>query len=170
MSFTRGVSFHHETNASSQPNITNNISINASNELKSDNPYTSVESAEVSQQIQYPPQVEQASIPNEKEFLKKVLRIYMSQKVIISGKFIVCSVDELKDLILTLLPGCSIDVVIGDIEVDCCGVAQNVPYAKIDAIWVDKGDMKVSFKYAYSNLVGELERYNISTKYVRSNQ
>ena len=72
MSFTKGVSFHHETNASSQPNITNNISINASNELKGNE---SIEQVKVEQSCE--PSIKEvpneSSVPNENEFLKKVL-------------------------------------------------------------------------------------------------
>ena len=52
MSFTKGLSFHHETNASSQassnPTITNNISIHATNDLsEASSPYKVLEPGEV---------------------------------------------------------------------------------------------------------------------------
>ena len=76
MSFTKGVSFHHETNAASQPTINNNISINASSEIKNNE---SSEKVEV--RVEKPLDVQtQASIPNETEFLRKVLAIYMDQR------------------------------------------------------------------------------------------
>ena len=47
MSFTKGVSFHHDTSVSSQPTINNNISINASNEVKASNPSITLQPGEV---------------------------------------------------------------------------------------------------------------------------
>ena len=167
MSFTKGVSFHHETNAASQPTINNNISINASNEVKADKPIVSVESSEkpieaseVLQQIQ--------SIPNENEFLKKVLAIYMSQKFYFSGKFIVLTPDELLDLINTLLPNKGVVITTNDIdEVNCCGFIKDVPIKKVDSIWIEDETSKESFKYQYSNLVSLFDQYKISIKFVR---
>ena len=75
-----------------------------------------------------------------------------------------------RDLIQTLLPAYEIDIEVQGIEISCCGANQEVPYDKVDSIWINKGDnMKVLFKYAYSNLVALLESYRISIKYVRSN-
>ena len=77
MSFTKGVSFHHETNASSQPTINNNISINASNELSNSNPSIVVDSGSKSVQQVQVEQSDSSQITNETEFLRKVLGIYM---------------------------------------------------------------------------------------------
>ena len=114
MSFTKGISFHHETNASSQPNITNNISINASSELSQSNPSVIVESANESKVQEV--QTQSIEPNNENTFLKKVLSIYMNQKFYFSGKFIVLTPDELLDLIQTLLPNKSVVIRTNDIE------------------------------------------------------
>ena len=47
MSFTKGISFHHETNANSNPTINNNITVNTSSEVKTENPYSALETSEV---------------------------------------------------------------------------------------------------------------------------
>ena len=163
MSFVKGVSFVHETNASSQPNITNNISINASNEVKNNESSERVE-VRVEQPVE---QVDSSPIPNEKEFLKKVLEIYMNQKFYWNGKFIVLTPDELLDLIQTLLPNKCIVITTNDLEdVGCCSF-KDAPIKKVDSIWVQEETAKQSFKYQYSNLVALFDQYHISIKYVR---
>ena len=163
MSFTKGVSFHHETNASSQPTINNNISISASNEVKTN---TSSERLEV--RVEQPvEQIEQSSIPNENAFLKKVLNIYMTQRFYFSGKFIVLTPDELLDLIQTLLPNKSVVIRTNDIEdVGCCSF-KDAPIKKVDSVWVNDDESEQNFKYCFSNLVSLLEQYKISIKFVR---
>ena len=163
MSFTRGVSFHHETNASSQPTINNNITVNASSEVKNENPYSTLESSEV----RYEPTIEQSNVERENEFLRKVLAIYMDQKFYFSGKYLVLTSDELLDLIQTLLPNKSIVITSADIEVDCCGV-KDAPIRKIESIWVGEGEEQTNFKYGYSNLVALFDSYKISIKFTRS--
>ena len=155
MSFTRGVSFHRETNASSQPTINNNISINASNEVK-----TSLESSEVRLNQAQSQSVEVSSIPNETEFLRKVLNIYMNQHFYVSGKYIVLTDEELLDLIQTLLPNKGIIIASENLEdVGCCSL-KDVPIKKVESIWIDnEDDIRESFKYAYSNLVALLDQY-----------
>ena len=163
MSFTKGVSFHHETNASSQPNITNNISINASSEVKNNESSERVE-VRVEQPVE---QIEQPPIPNENEFLKKVLEIYMNQKFYFSGKFVVLTPDELLDLIQTLIPGKGVVIRTNDIEdIGCCSF-KDAPIKKIDSIWIEDETAKQSFKYQYSNLVSLFDQYRISIKFVR---
>ena len=177
MSFTKGVSFHHETNASSQatsnPTITNNISIHATNELSESTQYKVLEPGEVRYDKQSQPvQTEshdQASIINENEFLKKVLAIYMNQKIYWQNKSIVLKPDELLDLIDTLLPDKQITITINDLdEVNCCGFIKDIPIKKVDTIWVSTNDVQENFKYCYSNLVSLLDQYKISIKFVRA--
>ena len=102
MSFTRGISFHHETNASSQPTINNNISITASNEVSESNPYKVLDSSEVKYEPSHEVQTESLEPNNENAFLRKVLDVYMNQKLYWSNKFLVLSADELLELIQTL--------------------------------------------------------------------
>ena len=159
MSFTRGVSFHHETNAASQPTINNNISINASNEVNGEKPIISVSS---SHEVNEP-----SLVPNENDFLKKVLTIYMSQRFYFSGKFIVLTPDELLDLIQTLLPGKGVVIRTNDIDDAGCCSFKDTPIKKIDSIWIEDESAKQSFKYQYSNLVSLFDAYRISIKFVR---
>ena len=159
MSFTKGISFHHETNSVSQPTINNNISISTSNELSQSSPNVIVEHKEV----------ERSLVENENVFLKKVLSIYMSQRFYFSGKYIVLTPDELLELIQALLPDKSIVITSDDLEdVSCCSF-KDVPIKKVDSIWIGEGDQQTNFKYGYSNLVALLDSYKISIKFVRSN-
>ena len=163
MSFTKGVSFHHETNAASQSTINNNISINASSEVKNNE---SSEKVEV--RVEKPLDVQtQASIPNETEFLRKVLAIYMDQKIYWQNKALVLTPDELLELINTLLPDKGVVITTNDIEdVGCCSF-KDVPIKKVDQIWIEEENNRQSFKYAYSNLVSLFDEYRISIKFVR---
>ena len=164
MSFTKGVSFHHETNASSQPTINNNISIQTSNEagceIKTDNPYAAIDSGEV----RYAPT---DAVTNETQFLRRVLTYYMNQKLYWSGKYLVLTAQELAELIGLLLPGQNVDVLVSDVEVSCCGATQELPFDKVEAIWITKDEVRQNFKYVFSNLVALFEEYRISIKYVR---
>ena len=164
MSFTKGISIHHEVKASTQPTINNNISISASNEIKT-------EVSESSQRVVYPPSPqsnEPSIIERENEFLRKVLSIYMSQKFYFSGKYLVITSDELLDLIQTLLPDKSIVITNNDIEdVGCCSF-KDAPWKKVESIWIGEGEVQQNFKYAYSNLVALFEQYKISIKFVRA--
>ena len=161
MSFTKGLSFHHETNSVSQPTINNNISISNNNEaserfeVKVEQPVE--QSVDVSHEVK---------IPNETEFLRKVLAIYMSQTLYWQNKYLILSPDELLEIIQTLLPGKSVVIVSNDLEPECC---KDVPVKKIDVIWIDDNDehSRANFKYAFSNLVSILEDYKISTKFVK---
>ena len=169
-SFTKGLSIHHETKSSSQassnPCITNNISINASNELSESSPYKVLDSSEVKYE-QPVASSEQSNVERENEFLRKVIAIYMGQKFYFSGKYLVLTSDELLDLIQTLLPNKSIVITSEDIDVNCCGI-KDAPIKKVESIWVGEGDQQTNFKYGYSNLVALLDSYKISIKFTRS--
>jgi len=168
MSFTKGVSFHHETNAASQPTINNNISINASSKVEIEEPDFE---PEPTQKVVYPPiekPAEPSAIERENQFLKKVLELFMNQQVYWSGKFIVLKPDELLELLHILLPNTQIKLFTDDVEVNCCGVNKEVPYAKIDSItYDDERHNQLNLKYAKSDIITLLNQYRISTKYVR---
>ena len=168
MSFTKGLSFHHETNASSQatsnPTITNNISIHATNELSESTQYRVLDPGEVKYE---PTDKPEQSTPNENEFLKKLLNIYMKQPFYWENKTIVLLPDELLDLIDTLLPDKQITITTNDIEdIGCCSL-KNLPIKKIDTIWIEDETSKQNFKYQFSNLVSLFDQYKISIKFVR---
>ena len=156
MSFTKGVSFHHED----RQTINNNITINNSNEQ------SNISHAEPGE-VKYG-QVEPSAIERENEFLKKVLNLYMNQKLYWQNKSLILASDELLDLIQTLLPNKNIVITSNDIEeVGCCDKL-DIPIRKIESIWVGQGDVQENFKYVHSNLVSLLESYKISIKFVRS--
>ena len=162
-SFTKGISFRHECNSSSQPTINNNISISNNNES------SERFSVKVEQPIEEVEQVkEHSTILNETEFLRKVLNIYMNQKLYWQNKFLILSPDELLELIQTLLPDKSIVITSNELDdVNCCGFVKDIPIRKVDSIWIDEDNNKQSFKYQYSNLVSLFDQYKISIKYVR---
>ena len=170
MSFTKGVSFHHETNASSQPTINNNISIQTNNEsgceIKTDNPYAVIEPGEV--RYGQPTNTPTDGFTNEAQFLRRVLSHYMNQKLYWSGKYLVLTAQELAELIGLLLPGQNVDVLVSDVEVSCCGASRELPFDKVESIWITKDDVRQNFKYVFSNLVALFEEYQISIKYVRA--
>ena len=179
-SFTKGVSFHYDTNAKSQassqvstnPTITNNISIRSINELSESSQYKVLESGEVKYEQSEKPaqqiQTESTPILNENEFLKKVLSIYMTQPFYWENKTIVLKPDELLELIDTLLPDKQITITTNDIDgVNCCGFVKDLPVKKVDSIWIDEGGNRQSFKYEFSNLVSLFDEYKISIKFVR---
>lgn len=168
MSFTKGVSFHHETNSVSQPTINNNINISTNNEVKTENPYSTIETSEGVRYSRAEVQpLEHSNVERENEFLRKVLAIYMDQKFYFSGKYLVLTSDELLELLQTLLPDKGIVITSADIEVNCCGI-KDAPIRKVESIWVGEGDQQTNFKYGYSNLVALLDSYKISIKFVRS--
>lgn len=165
MSFTKGVSFHHETNATSHPTINNNISITASNELSESNPYKVLDSSEV----KYESPVQSIEPNNENAFLRKVLDVYMNQKLYWSNKYLVLSADELLELIQTLLPNKGVVITSNDLDdPGCCGFIKDIPVKKVESIWIDENDTRKAFKYAYSDLAALFDQYRISIKYVRS--
>ena len=165
MSFTKGLSFHHETNSSSNPNITNNISINASNEMTNTNPSVIIETSNEPEKVE---SSEPSAVERENEFLKKVLNIYMNQKLYWENKTLVLSPDELLDLIQTLIPEKGVVITTNDIDdPGCCGFIKDAPIKKVDSIWVTSDDSESNFKYVYSNLVALLDNYRISIKFVR---
>lgn len=172
MSVYKGFEFHHELNSSTNPSISNNITVNTSNDINTDkatSPVISVAIDSSEQPQQAIPPIESSAISNENEFLKKLLLIYMNQKFYWQNKALVLTPDELLELIQTLLPNKSVVITTTDIdEVNCCGFIKDVPIKKIDSIWVEDENVKQSFKYQYSNLVALFDQYKISIKYVRA--
>ena len=102
------------------------------------------------------------------EFLKMVIEIYMNQKLYYSGKFIVCSKDELILLIQSLTGGI-VEIETEPIDVDCgCVSSSKLPYIKISNIWITLNDTRTIFKYDYANYLTLFDTYRISLKLVRT--
>ena len=172
MSFVRGVSFAREDKQSitNQPTINNNISINASSEVKIEEP--NFEPVESSQKVVYPPiekPVEPSAVERENQFLKKVLELFMNQPVYWSGKFMVLKAEELLGLLHILIPKTQLKLFTDEIDLGCCGVNKEAPYEKIDSItYDDEQHNQLNLKYAKSDIIALLNQYRISTKFVRA--
>ena len=175
---TKGVSLTHENLSSSNPIINNNISI-TNNDTK-DNQSPSIEcvvKSEGETQLNQEPneriqlttteriQGQSVDLKAENEFLKAILRIYVSQKLYFSGKHIICTPQELIQLIQLLTNG-EVEIETEQIEVSCLGNPKT-PFSKVLNLWVTKDDCKCVFKYAYSQFLSLFDEYNISLKVVR---
>ena len=107
-------------------------------------------------------------LKSQNEFLKMVIEIYMNQKLYYSGKFIVCSKDELILLIQSLTGGI-VEIETEPIDVDCgCVSSSKLPYIKISNIWITLNDTRTIFKYDYANYLTLFDSYRISLKLVRT--
>jgi len=109
------------------------------------------------------------NIPNETDFLRKLLAIYMNQTFYVSGKLVVLSPPELVDLIVTLLPGKRIELDLEDVDVSCC--SKSIPLQKVNSIWVvdvnGEEEIRSNFKYVFSHLAAVLDEYHVSIKFVK---
>ena len=165
---TKGVSLSHENLSSSNPVITNNISINNcdNGDEKSIQVIEkqSVEDNVISNNQEYVPQNDPSQIQSENNFLRAILKIYIGQKLYFSGKYIVCTLPELIELIQLITNG-EIDIEVEPFEVACCG--KNSSYSKIANIWVNKDGQRSIFKYSYSQFLSLFDEYRISLKVVR---
>ena len=167
-SITKGVSITHENLSTSNSVINNNINIknergDAQIEAKTDdvgdvhydNPYEKI----------CEPTVQELTSQNE--FLKAILAIYMNQKLYFSGKFIVCTPDELIELIKLLTLCETVELEVDPIEVSCCGNT-DLPYSKINNIWVVKDNQRSIFKYTYPQFLSIFDECKVSLKVVRT--
>ena len=161
---TKGLSLSHENISSANPIINNNISIqNDNGDEKSIQVIEkqSVENNVISNNQEYVPQ---SDIQSENNFLRAILKIYIGQKLYFSGKYIVCTLPELIELIQLITNG-EIDIEVEPFEVACCG--KNSSYSKIANIWVNKDGQRSIFKYSYSQFLSLFDEYRISLKVVR---
>ena len=166
-SVTKGVSISHENASNSNPVINNNISINnndsAAEVVHYDSPPV-VEPQAIEQQVR--PKNDIKSIQQENDFLKAILKIYINQKLYFNGKYIVCTPEELAELIKLITEADVVEIEHEPIEVSClCN--PKVPYSKVVNIWIEKDDQRSIFKYIYSNLLSLFDECKISLKAVR---
>jgi len=89
----------------------------------------------------------------------------MNQKLYFSGKYIVCSENDLKNLI-QILTGGIVEIEIEPIEVSCLG--SPAPYSKILNIWITKDSIRIVFKYDYALYLSAFDEAKITLKYIRS--
>ncbi|MBR6906985.1 hypothetical protein IKN40_00285 [bacterium] len=168
-SYTKGVSVSHENSSTSSPIINNNISINQGENVEKDTHSLDQRDIQIidNQQIEYPPKniPKDNSLQCENNFLKAILRIYIGQKIYFNGKYIVCTLSELVELI-QLLTNCEAEIEVEPFEVSCCG-ANSSPYSKVSNIWIIKDGQKSIFKYVYSQFLSLFDEFKISLKVVR---
>ena len=179
-SVTKGLSLTHENLSSSNPIINNNISISQNSEgsdLRSSQASLSKIENEISIERNHKSEAatecnegadinsEFGLIQCENNFLKAILRIYIGQKIYFNGKYIVCTLSDLIELI-SLLTNSEVEIDIEPFEVSCCGTNSN-PYSKVTNIWVNKDEQRSIFKYSYSQFLSLFDEYKISLKVVR---
>ena len=164
-SITKGVSVTHENLSTSNPIINNNINIKNTSEIEAkgevhyENPYSNVQERSVNE-------VSITDLQSQNEFLKVILNIYMNQKLYFSGKYIVCTPDELIDLIKLLTLCEQVEIETESIEVSCLGNPK-LPYAKIINIWTVKDGQRSIFKYTYPQFLSIFDQCKVSLKVVR---
>ena len=164
-SITKGVSVTHENLSTSNPIINNNINIKNASEIEAkgevhyDNPYANVQERSVNE-------VSIEDLQSQNEFLKTILNIYMNQKLYFSGKYIVCTPDELINLIKLLTASEQVEIETEPIEVSCLGNPK-LPYAKIVNIWTFKDGQRSIFKYTYPQFLSIFDECKVSLKVVR---
>ena len=166
-SITKGVSLTHENTSTSNPIINNNITINNDNDNQSSEKLSSnysQEFKEIKEEKNNDQSIE--DLQAENEFLRAILKIYINQKLYFSGKNIVCSSEELCNLIQLLTKADEIEIENESIEVSCLGNPK-LPYSKIVNIWVIKDGQKSIFKYIYSHYLSLFDECKISLKVIR---
>ena len=128
---TKGVSLAHENVSSANPIINNNISIQQDiSDEKSIQVIEkqSVEDNNISNNQESIPQSDPSLIQSENSFLKAILKIYIGQKLYFNGKYIVCTLQELIEL-LQLITNGEIDIEVEPFDVACCGNSST--YSKV---------------------------------------
>ena len=169
---TKGVSLSHENTSSSNPIINNNISIsncdNGDEKSIQVIEKQSIEDTIINNNQESIPQSDPSLIQSENNFLKAILNIYIyiyiGQKLYFSGKYIVCTLQELIELIQLITNG-EVDIETEPFEVACCG--SNSSYSKVANIWINKDGQRSIFKYSYSQFLSFFDEYKISLKVIK---
>ena len=154
--------------------IQNNININTeqikpNENIEQDNPYSTNnlnnEQFNNLQDIKYTSSNE---IINELNFLRKVLDIYMSQTLVFKNKKILCTGEELIDLIKTITNAENIELETSVLDSSCgCINTSEIPILDVDKIWILSNNERKIFKYSYPQAISLFERCNISLKYIK---
>lgn len=175
LNVTRGVSLSHDTTATSNPSVTTNINIHSQTLEPSSSQVEYPEVKPISQMSVKERATEVISTAlqssafndvNEVEFLKGVINIYMSEPFTYKGKAIICTADELGQLVHTLTGG-SVTVDTAEIDIDCgCCSGEDLPIKSVSKIWVTIDDETTVFRYSYPQYLTLFETYKISLKYV----
>ena len=154
--------------------IQNNININTeqikpNENIEQDNPYsTNNLNNEQFNHIQDIKYTSSNEIINELNFLRKVLDIYMSQTLIFKNKKILCTGEELIDLIKTITNAENIELETSVLDSSCgCINTSEIPILDVDKIWILSNNERKIFKYSYPQAISLFERCNISLKYIK---
>lgn len=154
--------------------IQNNININTeqikpNENIEQDNPYsTNNLNNEQFNHIQDIKYTSSNEIINELNFLRKVLDIYMSQTLVFKNKKILCTGEELIDLIKTITNAENIELETSVLDSSCgCINTSEIPILDVDKIWILSNNERKIFKYSYPQAISLFERCNISLKYIK---
>ena len=154
--------------------IQNNININTeqikpNENIEQDNPYsTNNLNNEQFNHIQDIKYTSSNEIINELNFLRKVLDIYMSQTLVFKNKKILCTGEELIDLIKTITNAENIELETSVLDSSCgCINTSEIPILDVDKIWILSNQERKIFKYSYPQAISLFERCNISLKYIK---
>lgn len=111
---------------------------------------------------------EESNDKAELYFLRKVLDIYRTQKLYFRNKKIICSPDDLKELI-RIISGCdSVELEYSPLDVRCsCIDSNSIPLQEINKIWVITATDRVIFNYAYTKCLSFFARYDISLEFIK---
>ena len=155
--------------------IQNNININTeqikpNENIEQDNPYST---NNLNEQLNHMQDIKYNSsneIINELNFLRKVLDIYMSQTLVFKNKKILCTGEELIDLIKTITnaENTNIELETSVLDSSCgCINTSEIPILDVDKIWIISNNERKIFKYSYPQAISLFERCNISLKYIK---
>ena len=153
--------------------IQNNININTeqikpNENIEQDNPYST---NNLNEQLNHMQDIKYNSsneIINELNFLRKVLDIYMSQTLVFKNKKILCTGEELIDLIKTITNAENIELETSVLDSSCgCINTSEIPILDVDKIWILSNNERKIFKYSYPQAISLFERCNISLKYIK---
>ena len=155
--------------------IQNNININTeqikpNENIEQDNPYSTNNLNEQLNHIQDIKYNSSNEIINELNFLRKVLDIYMSQTLVFKNKKILCTGEELIDLIKTITnaENANIELETSVLDSSCgCINTSEIPILDVDKIWILSNNERKIFKYSYPQAISLFERCNISLKYIK---
>ena len=153
--------------------IQNNININTeqikpNENIEQDNPYSTNNLNEQLNHIQDIKYTSSNEIINELNFLRKVLDIYMSQTLVFKNKKILCTGEELIDLIKTITNAENIELETSVLDSSCgCINTSEIPILDVDKIWILSNNERKIFKYSYPQAISLFERCNISLKYIK---
>ena len=154
--------------------IQNNININTEqiktmdNTDGQDNPYSTNNLNEQFNNLQDIKYNSSNEIINELNFLRKVLDIYMSQTLVFKNKKILCTGEELIDLIKTITNAENIELETSILDTSCgCINTSEIPILDVDKIWILSNNERKIFKYSYPQAISLFERCNISLKYIK---